>query len=142
MSLRRLFALCTLCLAAAACGPEDATGDLWQGDASELVGSWRDRDRREQGREYLVFDLSGVYRVVLDTPTEALETERGSYQVEDGVLIRRPTRHIDPSQVGRARENGIYAADESEIVLEPSDPGGAQTFLERVSAVPAFNELR
>ena len=143
MSFRFLsvFAACLLCSLVMSCEPDDGTGDRWEGAAEELVGSWRDRNLRPEGREFLLFDLSGVYRVVLDAPTAALETERGSYSVEDGFLVRVPTRHIDPSQIGRRVENGIYSATDQEIVLEPASTGASQIVYERTTSVPTFTEL-
>jgi hypothetical protein len=133
--------LAALCLVAVACGPDGAGGDIWDGDPSELAGTWRARDAEPQGRSYLILELSGVYREIVESGTQAIEVDRGSYSVEDGFLIRVTTRNINPHRVGGRVDNGIYRVTADELVLDPEVPGGAQQFYARVAAPPAYRAL-
>lgn len=125
----------------AGCEPDAGSGDLWDGDRSELAGAWRSRDLEPEGRPYLVLDLSGVYRVVVESATQAIEVDRGSYDLDRGVLVRVSTRNLNPHEVGARTENGIYRVTADELVLDPSHSDGKQLFYTRVAAPPSFRAL-
>lgn len=131
--------LAALCVVLSACGPDE--GDLWDGDTAALAGTWRARDDEPQGRPWLLMDPSEVYRVLVESGSQAIEVERGSFTVEGGRLIRVSTRNINPHLVGERTENGVYRVTDEELVLEPEDPGGAQIFYLRVAAPPEYRAL-
>jgi len=133
--------LAALCLLSVACDPDDAGGDLWEGNPTDLAGAWRARDAEPQGRSYLLIELSGVYRELVESAGEAIEVDRGSYILEGGFLVRVTTRNINPHRVGARVENGIYRVTASELVLEPEEPGGAQRYYNRVAAPPEYRAL-
>lgn len=133
--------LAAVALLTSACGPEQTAGDSWDGDPADLAGIWRSRDVEPEGRPYLVLELSGVFRVIVETETRAIEVDRGSYEVDGGVLVRLTTRALDPHMVGTQTRNGVYRVTAEELVLEPSRSEGRQQFYARVSTLPEYREL-